>query len=334
MATTGMRARSTLHDVAAHAGVSIATASRALNGLLVSQQSLERVKHAAAELGYVANDAARSLRNDRTMALGLIFFDLTGWRGLELLDALSAEVDHAGYSLLISTARGDVATYDRLMRRFLERRVDGLFCFNPPEGMETPERFISAQVPLISITGRAQAFADQPLIAGSMQEAFGVLNERLFKQGHRGVTIIDEIERYNAHSPAARLDSAPSPFEIKHIPQPAPGGMQQLIQDLMARPDPPTLIAAAEAQANHAYAAAKSLGLKVPGDLSIVALCNSSDSRHPDSPLTSLMIDPGALGRAAGASMLAWVNGGRQPEDQRVEIAQWLWRDTTGPVSR
>ena len=46
------------------------------------------------------------------------------------------------------------------------------------------------------------------------------------------------------------------------------------------------------------------------------------------------MIDPGALGRAAGASMLAWVNGGQQPENQRVEIAQWLWRDTTGPVSR
>jgi LacI family transcriptional regulator len=328
-----MRARSTLHDVAAQAGVSIATASRALTGLAVSQKNLERVKRAAAELHYVANDAARSLRNDRTMALGLIFFDLTGWRGLELLDALSPEVDHAGYSLLISTARGDVATYDRLMRRFLERRVDGLFCFNPPEGMETPARFIAAQVPLMTISGHAAAFGRQPAVDGSMRSAFSVLNEQLSQQGHRRAVIIDEIGRYDAFQ-TSKLESAGLPFEFEHILQPAPGGMQTLLQDLLARPNPPTIIAAAEGQANHAYAAAKALGLKVPGDLSIVALCNASDPRHPDSPLTSLVINPGALGRAAGDAMLAWVNGGEMPGDQQVEMAQWLWRETTGPVAR
>ena len=328
-----MRARSTLHDVAAQAGVSIATASRALTGLAVSQKNLERVKQAAADLHYVANDAARSLRNDRTMALGLIFFDLTSWRGLELLDALSAKVDEAGYSLLISTARGAVGTYDRLRRRFLERRVDGLVCFNPPEGMETPGRFISARVPLMTISGHAKAFGNQPTVDQSMRTAFGVLNERLAQQGHRKVVIIDEVGRFDAFQ-TKRLEQAGLPFEFEHILQPAPGGMQALIQELVARPDPPSIIAAAEGQANHAYAAAKSLGLKVPGDLSIVALCNASDPRHPDSPLTSLIINPGALGRAAGDAMLAWVNGGQTPKDQQIEMAQWLWRETTGPVSR
>ena len=328
-----MRARSTLHDVAAQAGVSIATASRALTGLTVSQKNLDRVKRAAADLHYVANDAARSLRNDRNMALGLIFFDLKGWRGLELLDALSAEVDQAGYSLLISTARGDVGTYDRLMRRFLERRVDGLFCFNPPEGMETPERFISAQVPLMTISGHAKAFDHQPTVDSSMHNAFGVLNERLALLGHRRVVIIDEIGRYDAFQ-THKLEEAGLPFEFEHILQPAPGGMQALLLELLARPHPPTIIAAAEGQANHAYAAAKSLGLNVPGDLSIVALCNASDPRHPDSPLTSLVINPGALGRAAGDAMLAWVNGGEKPGDQTVEMAEWLWRETTGPVAR
>jgi LacI family transcriptional regulator len=332
MASSGMRARSTLHDVAAHAGVSIATASRALNGLLVSQQSLERVKRAAAELGYVANDAARSLRNDRTMALGLIFFELSSWKGLELLDALSAELDQAGYSLLISTARGDPGAYDLLMRRFLERRVDGLFCVIPPEDLETPERFISAQVPLVTITRRAKAFAGQPLIAPSLHDAFAVSHERLYREGHRRIAIIEEIERPSAIQ-TPRLDASPSPFEIEIIAQPPPGGMQQLVSDLMARPDRPTLIGGGEAQANHAYAAAKSLGIKVPGELSIVAFCNASDPRHPDTPLTSLMVDPGAVGRMAGQTMLGWLNGESPPKDVRVEIAHWVWRDSTGPVS-
>src|SRR5580698_4212384 len=66
----------TLHQVAARAGVSIATASRALNGLAVSAPAQNRVRQAVAELGYVANEAARSLRSDRTLTMGLIFFDL------------------------------------------------------------------------------------------------------------------------------------------------------------------------------------------------------------------------------------------------------------------
>ncbi|HLY81006.1 MAG TPA: LacI family DNA-binding transcriptional regulator, partial [Caulobacteraceae bacterium] len=66
----------TLHEVAARAEVSIATASRALNGLAVSKASLARVEKAVRELGYVPNQAARALRAERTMTMGLIFSDL------------------------------------------------------------------------------------------------------------------------------------------------------------------------------------------------------------------------------------------------------------------
>lgn len=78
------RARTvTLHDVAAAAGVSIATVSRALNGLPVSKDALRKVENAADQLGYVANEAARSLRSDRSMTMGLIFRRLvpaSAWR--------------------------------------------------------------------------------------------------------------------------------------------------------------------------------------------------------------------------------------------------------------
>ena len=53
----------TLHEVAARAGVSIATVSRALNGLAVSKANRTRVEAAARELGYVPNEAARTLRS-------------------------------------------------------------------------------------------------------------------------------------------------------------------------------------------------------------------------------------------------------------------------------
>ena len=127
----------TLYEVAAQAGVSIATVSRALNGLPVSPRSQERVRAAAAALGYVANEAARALRSDRTLTMGLIFFDLRNTLGIELIDALSESIEASGYSLLIASARADARRYDVLMRRFLERRVDALFCINPRGQGET-----------------------------------------------------------------------------------------------------------------------------------------------------------------------------------------------------
>ncbi len=66
--------RVTLQHVADRAGVSIATASRALAGSVASAASAERVLAAATELGYIPNEAARSLRAARTMTIGVAFF--------------------------------------------------------------------------------------------------------------------------------------------------------------------------------------------------------------------------------------------------------------------
>ncbi|RZJ80857.1 MAG: hypothetical protein EON88_31560, partial [Brevundimonas sp.] len=84
--------------------------------------------------------------------------------------------------------------------------------------------------------------------------------------------------------------------------------------------------------ANAAYAAAKALGIKVPEELNIIAVCNAGDPRHPDTPISAIMIDPGEVGRAAGAAMLDWLNGVPPAHDHKVEIAHWIWRATTGPL--
>ena len=112
----------TLHEVAARADVSIATVSRALNGLPVSEKNLARVREAVAELGYVANEAARALRSDRSMTMGIIFSDLRNNLGIDLLDALSDTLEEAGYSLLIATAKGEARRFDTLHGQALQGR--------------------------------------------------------------------------------------------------------------------------------------------------------------------------------------------------------------------
>ena len=73
------RAAATIHDVAAQAGVSVATVSRVLNGKqVVREETKERVERAAESLHYVPNVAARSLSSRRSQTIGIVLPDVHG----------------------------------------------------------------------------------------------------------------------------------------------------------------------------------------------------------------------------------------------------------------
>ena len=98
--------RATLREVAALAGVSIATASRAINGAVASPAAAARVLAAVTQLGYFPDRAARSLRKNRTMTIGVVFFSLKLPGALEMLAALSQKLEEREYTLLIADTGG------------------------------------------------------------------------------------------------------------------------------------------------------------------------------------------------------------------------------------
>ena len=89
-----------------------------------------RIQKVAEELGYVVNEAARSLRNVRTMTVGLVFFDLASSMGIDLLRELSSRLAPEGYCVFVATAQSSKERYDSIVRTMLERRVDALLCLN------------------------------------------------------------------------------------------------------------------------------------------------------------------------------------------------------------
>jgi LacI family transcriptional regulator len=320
----------TLHDVAATAGVSIATASRALNGLLVSKGSQERVASAARKLGYVANETARALRSERSQTLGLVFHALGNARGLQLLDALSAKLDASGYSLLIATARGDEPTYDLLIRRFLQRRVDGLFCVSPDGDSASAAICTAGAVPVMALRSRGVAYAMLPLLQPSFEKAARAATEELRALGHRRVAFIDDGNELDPASPVMTA-WADSPFQIDYIQLSAVKGIDQLIRQIMRRADRPTVIAGSESLAETALAVCRSAGISVPGELSIVAVTNSDDdARAKRIGLSSMLIDSHLFGEQAGSAMLAWLDGHKPKNRTAVEIGKWQARATTG----
>jgi LacI family transcriptional regulator len=321
----------TLHDVAQRAQVSIATASRALNGLSVSEPVLERVRGAAAELGYVANEAARVLRSERTLTMGLIFYDLRNTLGIELIDALSEGVEAAGYSLLIASARKDVDRYDRLLRRFLERRVDAVFCISPKGEGEALARYEAAEVPVIALFEAAGAFGRLPLITPSFSESSAALARHLSALGHRHAALL--FDRARSRPLVAIIEALKAAHLKVDIIEPnEAGGMSEVVAGLRRQDEPPTVVIAFEAKARGLMVACDRAMIEVPRDLSIVSVTEPAAERTRKRHVTSIVVDPQRMGRAAAASMLAWLAGSRPTGRTLVQAGVFEAKETTGPA--
>jgi LacI family transcriptional regulator len=327
--------KATLHHVAARARVSIATVSRALNGLPVAEPNLSNVIRAAKELGYVANEAARSLRSERTLTIGLIFPRLRAHAGLELLDAMAGAVEDRGYSLLVSTARGDDARYDVLMRRFLERRVDALICVHPTGGGEMLDAYRAAEIPVLALFSRPGAFRRLPLVTPSLSGAATDLAKRLVALGHERVALVSRPERLG---PMSAVCSALKKLGVtldRHTAGPDPRDARAILRTLVARRDPPSAVVAYYRHAVQIMGACRELHVEVPEQLSLVSISDHTAESFPArKPFSALVMEPDPLGIAAGAAVLAWLEGMPPASETRVEAGTWIERATTARAAQ
>ncbi|CAM5633633.1 LacI family transcriptional regulator OS=Streptomyces albaduncus OX=68172 GN=FHS32_000264 PE=4 SV=1 [Streptomyces griseoloalbus] len=123
-----------IKDVAAEAGLSVATVSRALNGHpSVSEDARRRVSAAVERLGYRPNAVARSLRTDETRTLGLVISDVMNPYFTELARSVEEEARALGYSVIIGNADERPGLQDHHVTTLLDRRIDGLLV-SPTDG--------------------------------------------------------------------------------------------------------------------------------------------------------------------------------------------------------
>ena len=122
---TGRAAR--LEDVAALAGVSTATASKALhNKPRISEETKQRVLDAAKQLNYSPNKLAQSLARGTTGTIGLVTSDLQGRFSTPILIGAENELRAQSTSVLLANARGDTALERQHVEKLLSLKVDGL----------------------------------------------------------------------------------------------------------------------------------------------------------------------------------------------------------------
>lgn len=129
----------TLGDVARLAGVSLATASKALNGKAeVAQRTRVRVFDAAEKVGFTPNAVAQSLIAGRTGTVGLITGDLEGRFSIPILMGAEDAFGAGSASIFLCDARGDAIREQHHIRALLSRRIDGLIVVGETTNPRSP----------------------------------------------------------------------------------------------------------------------------------------------------------------------------------------------------
>ncbi|SEE70222.1 LacI family DNA-binding transcriptional regulator [Ruania alba] len=335
----------TLSEVAAHAGVSVSVASRALTGdprARVSPATRERVRHAASELGYRPNFAGRALRLARTEVLALVVPGITNSLVYELIRGVEDEAASAGYTVLLGRAE-DIQPGNPMVDRLLgEGRVDGMI-LQPVGDMPTSdfEHVFRFAAPIVTIHREVEGASSVavPDLAGT-----AMATRYLAQRGHHRIGLIGGPP---ASQTAARREAgfrsgmAASGLEISEewvlsegfIDEDGVRGLRRM----MALAETPTAVVAANVHAAvGVLAESRRLGLSVPGDLSVMSVHDSWSAEHTWPPLSSVKLPLYELGREAVVSLLAEV-GGRDAGDRKVVQApppMLIERESVGPPSR
>jgi DNA-binding LacI/PurR family transcriptional regulator len=314
-----MATQPTIHDVAQAAGVSVTTASHALNGKgRVDPATRARVMDAVRELGYRANRHARGLRSGKSGALGLLL-PISG-------DARSDEALTLDfYMRLTSVAAATAFSHDHALMLLPPTvaetglagfALDGAIVVDPSSGDERVSLLAGQDLPVVTVE-RDQGRPDDPwYVTSDMEVNARRILDHLAERGARRIALLVPDGRWGW---AAETLSAYQAWTAEHdLPRlVAPVDMHQgehsaftAVTELLGRAAPPDAIFVDAARfVRGALRAAKAAGRRVPADLLIAAGVDTEAARQGDPPVTALDLHPEQQAVAAVEMLLARLNG-------------------------
>src|SRR5512141_2856409 len=146
----------TIKDIARQANVSHSTVSRALHGSsLISDATARRIRQTALELGYLPSAAARTLKTNRSQALGVIIRNVDDPFFGEILQGIEAIARGSGYSLFMAASQPGSEREEALVQAMVERRVDGIIICSTPVSTEQSRQLVQFGVPIVVVNNQS-----------------------------------------------------------------------------------------------------------------------------------------------------------------------------------
>jgi LacI family transcriptional regulator len=329
------RERVTIRDVAARAGVSVATVSKVINNRYgVAEATRRRVMSVVEESGYQASLVAQSLRNRRTNVIGVLVADLEPF-STELLKGAANAIRGSGFELVVYSAGGLPEDHTGWEQRYLGRLsgtlIDGAVLVTPTV------IDVHYGTPIVAVDQHTGP-TDLPTIDADNLRGGEVATAHLLELGHRRIGLLAgradlESARQRELGYRRALAAAGVPVDEGLIVKADydPQRSAEATRQLLTGPEPPTgLFAANDVSAIAAMAVARDLGLRLPEDLSVVGFDNVPESALCTPRLTTVAQPIQEMGFRA-VSVLIGLIGGVDPDASHQTLpTELVVRDSTG----
>ncbi|MHA7274676.1 LacI family DNA-binding transcriptional regulator [Arthrobacter sp. TMT4-20] len=302
--------RVTITQVAVHAGVSVASASRALNGQIASAKTIAKVQQAAEELGYVADATAQSLKLGRTNQLAYAVADIGNPVYVEMMTAIERVVSASGYRLVLSSTGTSSSSVD-VVRDLGRGYVDGMILSPLRVTDELLAALALTPTPVV-VLGRLPDSAKLDTVRADSITAMRLLVDHLVEEGRGDVVFVNGPSdttpgalRRDGFAAAVAAHPAISARSVGADDFTIAAGYAAALRVLQERPRPDAIVAANDLIGIGSIQAATDLGLTVPGDIAITGVDNTELAGVIRPGLTSVDLGAEERGRVAAQLLLA-----------------------------
>ena len=304
--------RITLRDVAKEAGVSINTASRALNNKSeISPETKARVLEVAQKLGYRPNRLARALRSNKTKIIGVIVGDIANPYFAMLIQGIEHALRSFDYSVILQGTDEDLDREKQAIEVVLAEQVDGVLITPTQKSIKPIKFLIDSGIPFVLMSRYFDDLETSFVIMDDKQGGF-IATEHLIQKGHKRIAMINgpfhissAAERYAGYLQALQYYGLEGDESlVVHGCLTVKDGYRAALRLLKRRRRPTAIFAFSDFVALGVLQAAHKLALKIPDDLAIVGFDDTFLSVCTYPPLTTVGSSPEQLGQRAAKLLL------------------------------
>lgn len=326
-------AEPTIRDVARRAQVSIASVSRALNGLgNVADQTRLKVERAARELGYVPHAGARSLSLARTRSIGVVLPDVHGEFFSEVMRGMDREASERDYVLLLSNMHGGSAQAEKALRA-MRGRVDGLIVMAPHLDADRVEEALPQRLPAVLLNAHGNVRSHSSFGIDNSRGVIDIIGHFRKTGRQRIVHIAGPDGNVDAEERCAAFELAMRGWKPGEEPLVVRGdysedsGAEAVRQLINLNLSVDAIFAANDMMAIGAMDELRSAGIAVPGEVAVAGFDDVPIARHLGLTTARVRIDE--LGANAIARLIDIIEGGEDPRAKRLHPPELMVRGSS-----
>jgi DNA-binding LacI/PurR family transcriptional regulator len=330
-------ARVTLMDVARHCGVSRATVSLVLNNSpLVADTTRDRVRQAMAELGYVYNRAAASLRTQHSDAIGLVLTNITNPYFAEFATGLQDILTRSGTVPLLAVSDEDRDLQHRLVKSLVERNVDGIVLI-PAHGTTPSDLPDLLGTPLVLMARRLNGM-NVDYVGAQNRDGGYAAAEHLYSHGCRRIAFVGGFTDSSAREERAGgveafLNEHGMTLNAEHsvVCEPArPQAREAALWLLTKDPDVDGIICFSDVVAFGVLDAIADMGRSIGSDVRVIGFDDVHDAGLNRPSLSSVAVPARETGRRAAELVLERAAGSTEPTVREEFPVKLEPRETCG----